>query len=383
MHAFTTDELTVALDQLHGVGNAVKLEFLRLLDHLDRNGSWREDGATSLENWVSYRYGMTWQAASDHVSVMRSLRDLPCIASAFGCGLVSWEVLVALCTFVTPEDDEEWADRGQRLSAAQVLMHARIARRRAREDAARLHAMRSFSARWDASGDFLRLSGLIPGAEGVMVKKTLDRIADEIGPGADGVFATHDQRLADALVELAGQHIARDADPDRAAIVVHVDARELGRLDGQGHLANGPIVTSEIARRLACDGRVQAVVRDARGQLVGMSPASRVVPPKVRRLLEERDGGCVICGRAAGCHAHHVKHWAHGGKTTPDNLVLLCRRCHRLVHDDGFRLTRDGRGNIKLIKPDGRPVMSRPAPLRPEVRERVLGPTRARAPMRC
>ncbi|MGH2759378.1 MAG: hypothetical protein ACRDKJ_07400 [Actinomycetota bacterium] len=50
---FTTDQLVTALDQLHGMGNAAKLEFLRLLDHLDRCEGWREDGVSSLEGWVS------------------------------------------------------------------------------------------------------------------------------------------------------------------------------------------------------------------------------------------------------------------------------------------------------------------------------------------
>ncbi|TML01269.1 MAG: HNH endonuclease [Actinobacteria bacterium] len=39
------------------------------------------------------------------------------------------------------------------------------------------------------------------------------------------------------------------------------------------------------------------------------------------------------------CDAHHIKHWADGGATALSNLVLLCRRHHRLVHQPGgFRL---------------------------------------------
>src|SRR5919201_2936736 len=30
----------------------------------------------------------------------------------------------------------------------------------------------------------------------------------------------------------------------------------------------------------------------------------------------------------------------HGGETTPSNLVLLCRRHNRLLHEGGFRLER-------------------------------------------
>lgn len=333
---------------------------------------------------MAYRYAMPWKAAADHVATMRALRELPKIAAVFREGLVSWEVLVLLCSFVGPEKDQEWADRAQRLNAAQVKAWARAARRKRREEAARAHGERFLHTWWDRRGEFLRLHGLIPGAEGAMVRKTLDRIFDQLGPGPDGIFAPREQRMADALVELAGTRMANDLDPDRATVVVNVDARELARIHGKGWIEDGPDVPSEVVRRLACDARLEIVVTDADAKPVGIGRISRVVPPALRRRLRERDRGCVVCGRQAGCHAHHTIHWAHGGRTDLDNLVLLCRRCHTLVHDGSFRLVRDRVGNTRLIRPDGRVVGNRPAPLRPEVRESVLGPSRNRhAPLRC
>jgi hypothetical protein len=35
-----------------------------------------------------------------------------------------------------------------------------------------------------------------------------------------------------------------------------------------------------------------------------------------------------------------VRHWAQGGPTTLSNLVILCRRHHRAVHEEGYQVER-------------------------------------------
>jgi hypothetical protein len=43
-----------------------------------------------------------------------------------------------------------------------------------------------------------------------------------------------------------------------------------------------------------------------------------------------------------------------------DNLVLLCRRHHRLVHEGGFGVRRNGTGAIEFSYPDGRMMATGP-----------------------
>jgi HNH endonuclease len=79
-----------------------------------------------------------------------------------------------------------------------------------------------------------------------------------------------------------------------------------------------------------------------------------VVPPALRREVAVRDRGCRFpgCDRPqAWCDAHHVVHWADGGPTALRNLVLLCRRDHRMVH---------ARRGFSLRLEDGRPVFRDP-----------------------
>jgi 5-methylcytosine-specific restriction endonuclease McrA len=63
---------------------------------------------------------------------------------------------------------------------------------------------------------------------------------------------------------------------------------------------------------------------------------TRTIPLSIRRALTARDAGCRFPGcTSRRCDAHHLTHWADGGATSVDNLVLLCRRHHRAVHEGG------------------------------------------------
>ena len=47
------------------------------------------------------------------------------------------------------------------------------------------------------------------------------------------------------------------------------------------------------------------------------------------------------------CHAHHIVHWADGGKTSLDNLVLVCGEHHRVLHHTPWQ--------VRLGPDDARP----------------------------
>ena len=57
----------------------------------------------------------------------------------------------------------------------------------------------------------------------------------------------------------------------------------------------------------------------------------------------------------------NIEHWADGGATRLDNLVLLCRRHHRAVHEGGFAVTRGTDGVLTFLRPDGTPLHAAPA----------------------
>lgn len=101
---------------------------------------------------------------------------------------------------------------------------------------------------------------------------------------------------------------------------------------------------------------------DAEGRVTEVSARSRAIPAALRRALQHRDRAC----RFPGCHVrvtqgHHIRHWAAGGPTTLSNLVLLCRRHHRAVHEDGYTVARESNGALQFTRPNGWPFPQVPA----------------------
>jgi hypothetical protein len=213
--------------------------------------------------------------------------------------------------------------------------------------------------------------------------RALERVADRLPsvPVRDDPPG-RDARRADALVALASVRIASDPDPDRATVVVHVPlealtapgAREAGGKDGRGDgepgcgLEGGGVIHSETARRLACTARIETVVEDPAGRIVGLGRTSREPSPQMLRALRRRDDGCRFpgCGTRRFTHAHHIRWWSGGGRTDLDNLVMVCSFHHTLVHEHGWRIKRDPEGTVSWFHPNGVRYRAGPAtvPLR-------------------
>jgi hypothetical protein len=102
---------------------------------------------------------------------------------------------------------------------------------------------------------------------------------------------------------------------------------------------------------------------DAAWNVVEIGARTRTIPPALRRALQHRDRGCRFpgCGVRIG-QGHHIRHWAQGGPTTLSNLVMLCRRHHRTVHEEGYQVARGPDGALRFWRPDGAPLPEVPPP---------------------
>jgi hypothetical protein len=371
----TSGDLTDTLDRATAVMVAASAEALRVVAAFDRGGLWRRDGATSMSSWLAGRYGLAWGTAREWVRVAHALEGLPRIAGAYAGGRLSWDQLRPLTRFATPENDEFWAGRAPGLRP--WTLHREAARhdrqRRARTEEAR--RLRSVSFHWDPDLPLLYLEAALPAEEGTAVQGALERRAEEVVV-ADRPDSPQEARLADALVELVTGGTQGEAPPP--TVVIHAGADVLAG----GEPSDGPVLAetedgrglpAEAVRRLACDGRIEWVLESG-GRPVGVGRRGRTVPGHLARLLRHRDRACRFpgCERRRWLKAHHLVHWASGGTTDLDNLVLLCHAHHRLLHEGGWRTSGHPARDLRFHDPGGRPLRTMPGGLARGVRERLL-----------
>ncbi|HWJ10196.1 MAG TPA: DUF222 domain-containing protein [Nocardioides sp.] len=161
----------------------------------------------------------------------------------------------------------------------------------------------------------------------------------------------HGARLWDALVETCVQLRATDALPrdhgSSAKVVVTIDHASLQQdvIDAgrarPGHTDTGARLSATAVRRLACDALILPAVLGSEGQVLDVGRAHRLVTPAIWSALVLRDRHCAFPGctrMPLACDAHHIVHWADGGATSLDNLVMLCRRHHTLTHHSPWRV---------------------------------------------
>src|SRR5262249_58837769 len=84
--------------------------------------------------------------------------------------------------------------------------------------------------------------------------------------------------------------------------------------------------------------------------------STRSIPNSLFQALVIRDERCRWpgCDRpATWCDGHHVQRFTDGGPTTITNLVLLCRRHHRRLHQPGMHAKLLPDATFEVTDPNG------------------------------
>lgn len=358
-------ELRQLIDGLEGVWS-------RLVATLDGSGS--VDGGTAA--FLRSACRLSPAAARSRVVLSRRLAARPVVADTLSAGTISVDharlVTTALSELAAVDEqiaataEAPLVDSARRVDPARLrreIAHARYAL--VPEAAVSADELAHQRRRIDVATTFegtVAVSGVLDAEGGETLQTALAALSARTGPGDE---RTPGQRRADALVELCRRQLDRAELPahgsDRPHLTVLVPLSTLAhprpstRLAGArpaagdavlsgmvgGETVWGTVLGPEAVRRLACDAAVSRVVIDPDSQPLDVGRRTRVVPPAIRTALVVRDRGCVWpgCDRPPQwTDAHHVQHWADGGPTSLDNLVLLCRQHHRTVHEGHLAL---------------------------------------------
>lgn len=175
--------------------------------------------------------------------------------------------------------------------------------------------------------------------------------------GRDGAaeVRTPQQRRADAIANLLTSGRAGSTGVSAAAArppAVRNQMLVIAHTDGSGEIPGvGPLPRGEVAR-LACISDLYGLVFDGCGNPLWHGRRVQLADDNQWRALIARDGGCIGCGAdPSRCEAHHVVWRRNQGATDIDNLALLCKHHHHLVHDKGWRVTSDAEGRFLLVPP--------------------------------
>jgi hypothetical protein len=354
-------DIRAELDAAHAALGAAHRRFLQLIAEIQRTGTWQDDGARDLSQWLWMRYGMSDWKARRWIEAAGALPTLPRTAEALDRGELGIDKVVELARFAEPDTEDGLVTWAQQVSAARIRREGDLARAADTDDGADEDRRRSVSWAYTEEGKRFEMHADLPAAQGAVVVTAMERVAaavpslpHEAGPGGAGA------RRADALVAVCSARLATDADPDRATIVVHTRVgEEVGQIEGGG------IAAASTLERLLCSARVETVHEDEHGRAIGVGRITRVPPAWLLRQVRYRDQGCRFpgCGARGFTQAHHIEFWRDGGRTDLDNLVTICSWHHKLVHEYGWWIKGGAEGELRWYRPEGTRYRAGPTPV--------------------
>ncbi len=196
------------------------------------------------------------------------------------------------------------------------------------------------------------LHGRLDDETGSRTSALLDALAERrTGPDEAGDHRSPQERYGDAFSDAIDLALNSPTLPmqagERAHVMVAVSLKDLKSAVGQATLGDTGTITAAEARIHACDSMIIPAVLGEKSEPLNLGRLRRLISAGLRRALYLRDRGCAFpgCHRPPRhCQGHHIRHWAEGGPTNLDNLVLMCAHHHRLLHRSGWevRIATDG-----------------------------------------
>lgn len=341
------DTLEQAFYQAEAGIRHLRARQLALINALDERQVALMDGARTMTDWVAARIDGAPEEAARLTKAARLIADHGDLATSLAGGTMSLDRAIETARLdnagASPElirDSFGFDIAGvRRLTAARTRMTPKTERE--------AQSGRRFVRQPTLDHTGSRYHGFLAGQDDEIFARALEESADSFPPLPDGRRAPVGQRYADALVSFAHDALNRDNDGAQSQVPlvsVFVDAGLAAQTKGEAGVmtAGGTRIGPDTLNEILCEALIEVNTTGAKPLAVG--PAGRTVPPRLKRFILHRDGGCVI----AGCQSryrlqpHHIIPRSRGGTHDPENLATLCWYHHHVVvHTMGYRIDPD------------------------------------------
>jgi hypothetical protein len=375
--------------ELSGVLARAAAELVEVIRQALVDDLWFGEGFRSAEHWAALRFGLSSRRSSQLVAAAGVLAELPECSAAFASGEISEDQVGEIVKAgVTAFHDHEVAALARDASVTQLRKGLSFLPRPEpapapddeQSDPRPEQAAPPRQVRFGFGDDGswgLHASGIDP-VSGAAAERAIRAARDALfrdrhgtdpddDPArlADITWADAFDRMCEAALSALDPQTDRGRPPsERYLVNIHMRAEQpdVARI----HL--GPTLPAHLRQERLCDSQVRVWITDQLGN-VGLGRRQHVVDPRLRTVIEHRDGGCIVpgCPVTTNLEIHHLHRWEEGGPTVTSNLAALCRGPdghHRQVHDGRLAITGnpDQPHTLRFTNAHGQPLTRRRPP---------------------
>ncbi len=350
----SNEEIAQQLVFLEHQISLLQLEASMLTAELAGSGFLEDAGYNSPTDWLRFNCHLTDRVAGDRVKVGGHLAEMPMSVDYLRDGEIGYSHLTVIAR--TAEAVGMAFDERKLLELAvehtpgkfyyRSLHYRHAVDPKAYAESQSDDAVNHHLSLSTGEDGHLLINGVLDPVGGAAVRSALEPLAQKSGAHDDRLLP---QRYADALVELAS-----GGKPVSLQVTATIETLKGLAGASAGEMEFSLPISSITIQRMACDCSVTRVLLSEESLTIDVGRSKRMIEGPLRKALKTRDRHCKWpgCERPASwCDGHHLIHWMNGGGTNLDNLVLLCRRHHRMVHEGGWQLIKTDDQHLVTIAP--------------------------------
>ena len=308
--------------------------FIGLLVEFDLSGEWAFDNAPSCAHWVADRADEELCTVREWLRIGHALTGVDEVARRFADGRLSYSKVRTLTRVANVDNQHELCALAERVPASRLLIElAKWRNERETDDERHKRQRAATTLKWRLDADGMtvgwfryppEIAAILTGTVDATVARTLRGQRSPAGdPNSRTVskWPSLGQQRADALLSVLTSGGGRVV----TEVVVHV------RGDGCT-LDDGTPIADSVVARLLSEAFIRVLIHDAERRPINASGRRRHPTTRQKRVVHERDRGCVDCGSTDLLRYDHDPDYEQTHHTVIEELEPRCALCHHKRH---------------------------------------------------